>query len=416
MHDSPYTPGAGHMPPTLVAREAQLTRWSAMVNAVRTGGRAKAADTIVVGPRGVGKTVLLSAMARHAEEWGYRVISMQAARQTNQLIDYLARYAKRLAEDRSGLFRKALRSFESIQVGLAGVSAEVNLAHPNAAGPTTGMGATPMELAQALADLAVAIREDHGRGGLLLTLDEMQVAGEQDLAVLAAALARLNTDHPDVPVLFAGAGLLSVRGALLRAGVTHPDRLFKLRELPAALEPEDMARAITEPAVLRGVFWHPEAVEAVGQVSHGYPAHVQLFADAIWEQAPGPDEILLADARAAIPEVNRDLALGTLGPEWEQLTDREREYLAALAALGGRALTRDIAAVLGRSPSSLTRYRESLIRGSFVHAPSRGQLALTMPLFAPYIMAVYEDSRAEAATVLTPLADLERRARREVER
>ena len=51
------------MPPVLVAREAQLGRWLSMLTEVEQVGRRRAVDTIVVGPRGVGKTVLLEAIA-----------------------------------------------------------------------------------------------------------------------------------------------------------------------------------------------------------------------------------------------------------------------------------------------------------------------------------------------------------------
>ena len=50
-------------------------------------------------------------------------------------------------------------------------------------------------MAGALARLAAEVAKDHSSGGLLITVDELQVAAHPDLALLAATLHRLNVDH-----------------------------------------------------------------------------------------------------------------------------------------------------------------------------------------------------------------------------
>lgn len=106
------------------------------------------------------------------------------------------------------------------------------------------------------------------------------MASAPDLALLAATLHRLNVDHPSANVLFAGTGLPFTPKTLRLAGVTHPDRLFVLEPLPLTLDVEDARFAIVEPAREARVVSEPEAVDRLTQITNGYPAHLQLFADA----------------------------------------------------------------------------------------------------------------------------------------
>lgn len=407
VEDSPYSPGAGHMPIVLVARETQLNRWLAMLTAVESRGRQRAEDTIIVGPRGVGKTVLLQVMSDQARAMGYQVIAMQAARGTGGLMRYLLREIRRRAQAEAP-FRSAWQRLQSVSLGAFGV----NVAVGRSAEPAPDLAdLTAMDLAGGLATLASELRKEHDRGGLLLTIDEMQVAERFDLALLAATLGRLNTDYPDARVIFAGTGLLNVRQTLRDAGVTHPDRLFRLTELPARFTRDETITAIVSPTLSLDAYWDPEAVDAVYQVTGGYPAHVQLYADAVWTAAKGP-RVTLAEAIAAIQQTSSEVALSTLDPDWDELTDREREYAAAVAVLGGQARTRDVAQVLDQPPGAVSRTDGGLVRKGFCYHPSRGVVALTMPLQGPFILQVYEESRTTAGVPSLPLGALRERAER----
>lgn len=169
-------------------------------------------------------------------------------------------------------------------------------------------------LAHALAQLAGEVRDDSPHGGLLVTVDEMQVASAADLALVAATLHRLNVDHPAAVVLFAGTGLPFTAEALRKAGVTHPDRLFVLHDIPLTLDVDDARYAVIEPARAAGVSWEPEAADRLVDLTNGYPAHLQLFADAAWTAAPGPHTITLHDVQSSLPTVGAQLEQRTLGP------------------------------------------------------------------------------------------------------
>lgn len=63
-----YTPGAGHLPPSLVGRGDALRDWRLTLNDVVSVGRIAAEDALLTGPRGVGKTALLSQFATEARQ------------------------------------------------------------------------------------------------------------------------------------------------------------------------------------------------------------------------------------------------------------------------------------------------------------------------------------------------------------
>jgi hypothetical protein len=408
-----YTPGAGTLPPVLAGRDGVLHSLSLGLHEVATVGRGRARDVILIGPRGVGKTVTLTTYGVMAAAAGFEVINLQAVAGRSGLVASLLQRASSRVAAQAGPWTRAKRAFDrlaSISVGVAGVSAGTST-HPGQAQDDV---VDPGTLAEALVELATEVRRDTPNGGLLLTVDEMQVASHSDLALLAATLHRLDVDHPGTSVVFAGTGLPHTTEVLRTAGVTHPDRLFLVEQLPVTLADDDAAYAIIEPARRSGVAWRPDAATAIVRASGGYPAHLQQFAHTVWTAAVGPHVITVEDVRRALPLVEADLDRRTLGPRWDRMTDRQMEYLAALSVHGGRATTRALAATLGRTPQELSWIREDLIREGDIYAPQRGHVTLTVPIFVPFVLAHYEEARATSDTELLALSSLQQSAARAV--
>lgn len=397
-----YTPGAGNLPPVLAGRDALLHRSSLVLNEVATVGRPRAQDVILVGPRGVGKTVTLTTYANLATARGFEVLELQAVAGHAGLVESLLQRAASRIEKNVGPWTRARKAFDriaNVSLGVAGVSAGIGIHSP-------GLGSSrldPGTLAEALAELADEVRHDRPQGGLFVTVDELQVAAPGDLALLAATLHRLNVEHPDSAVVFAGTGLPHTPGVLSAAGVTHPDRLFVLEDLPVALSELDAMFAVVEPARRVGVSWHPDAAAAVVAASNGYPAHLQLFARATWQMATGPTSIEARDVAAALPYARAELNRRTLGPRWDRMPDRQMEYLAALALAGGRTTSKTIGRSLGRTLSELSSLRDDLIREGDIYSPQRGYVVLTMPIFREFILDRYDEARAVSDTALLTL-------------
>lgn len=251
------------------------------------------------------------------------------------MVDRLVQEAGDRARDQGGLWGHArdLLGRLSLGVNVLGVSAQVTPPTGGAHSP----GRDPGLLAAALEAMATAVRADGGRGGVMFTIDEMQVARGDDLTLVAAALHRLNVEYPNAAVVFAGSGLPHTPAVLAHAGVTHPDRLFVQQSIPVTLHPADAALALTEPAASRGVAWHPDAVATIVSASNGHPAHLQVMAHETWRHAPGPDRITPEDALAGAATGAEAIARRSLAPRLATRTDRQLEYLTALAVAGGDA-------------------------------------------------------------------------------
>jgi len=405
MEGSVYTPGAGHSPKVLAGRDVLLRDWHLMLSDVAASGRVRALDTVLVGPRGVGKTATVSAFATLSRNQGFEVINLQAVTGQAGLVQSLLAQARARLADNIGPWQRAKTFFDrvsGVDLSVGGIGAGLSLRNHDT--PTEPTDAST--LAAALNALALEVRTDHPLGGVLITVDEMQAATGPDLALLAAVLHRLNVDHPEAAVVFAGTGLPHTPQALRAAGVTHPDRLFVVEPIPLALIHEDARYAIIEPARQAGVVWEPDAADHIVNVTNGYPAHLQLFADTAWRTAPGPTQITAADVDAAIPMAARQIERRTLGPRWDRISDRQMEFMAALALLGGQASTAQISQVLGREQRELSWIREELLAEGDVYAPKRGHLSMAMPLARDYVLSRYEALRTDAETRLLTMDEL----------
>ena len=194
--------------------------------------------------------------------------------------------------------------------------------------------------------------------------------------------------------------------------MTHPDRLFVQQQIPVTLDPADAAIALTEPAARHGVSWHPEAVATIVSTSNGHPAHLQVMAHATWQAAAGPDRITTDDARAGAAIGAEGIAQRSLAPRLQARSDRQLEYLAALAALGGDATVRQLQSVLGRDQRSFSRHRQELIDEGDIYAPRRGHVRVAVPLMVPFVLSQYEQARsvADDPNDLVPLPTMRERA------
>jgi hypothetical protein len=402
-----YTPGAGNSPPVLAGRSALLESWQANLIAVSSHGRPRAHDTILIGPRGVGKTVALTEFLRLARDKGFETLSLQPATGHAGLVESLFQQTEDATRKGSGPWQRSLRAIErlgGVNFSLLGMGAGATWR----AAPERELRVDPGRLASALAILAEEARRDTPGGGLLIAVDEFQSSSPTDVSLLAAALHRLNVEHPSAPVAFAGTGLASVRTALDQAGVTHADRLFRMENIPLLLDTPDALYALIEPARAGGVEWESAALDAIVEATRGYPAHLQLFAHEAWSIA-SPSVITLSNAEAAVASATTIVETQTLLPRWEHFTDRQMEFITAIAARGGEARISALASALERSVKDLSWTRDTLIKQGEIFAPRRGRVALALPFMGPFALAHYEHARADASVKLASLTQIMRR-------
>jgi len=383
---NPYAPGAGTPPPELAGRDELRETIRIALERVRLGNPTK--SVLMVGLRGVGKTVLLDRMREDAEGAGIRTLRVEApenrslpailAPQLRQALLRLSRnrQAKELAERAlRGLagFAKSLKvKYQDIEVGFD-FEAEPGLADN---------GDLEHDL-QALLEAAGAAAKQAGTA-LALFVDELQYVPEEQLAALITALHR--TAQRRLPVVLVGAGLPQLRERMGRAK-SYAERLFDFPEV-GPLPPEAARLAIAKPAEAQGVKVMKDALERLVQETRGYPYFLQEWGKHAWDTAKTAP-ITLADVERASTAAVAALDESFFRVRFDRLTPLEKKYLRAMAELGpGPHRSGDIAERLGRGVTALGPTRSQLIAKGMIWSPSHGDTTFTVPLFDEFMRRV----------------------------
>ncbi len=383
---NPYAPGAGTPPPELAGRDELRESVRIALERVRAGRPNK--SILMVGLRGVGKTVLLDRMRDDAEASGIQTIRVEApesrslpailAPQLRQALLRLSRNAaaKELAQRAlRGLagFAKALKlKYQDIEVGFdfepePGLADNGDLEHD----------------LQALLEVAGAAAKKAGTV-LAIFIDELQYVEEEELAALITALHR--TAQRSLPVVLVGAGLPQLPGRMGRAK-SYAERLFNFPQI-GPLSPEAARIAIAKPALDQGAKVNDDALQRIVQETHGYPYFLQEWGKHAWDAAVA-SPITLRDVEQASQSAIAALDESFFRVRFDRLTPLEKKYLRAMAELGpGPHRSGDIADQLKREVTSLGPTRSQLIAKGMIWSPSHGDTAFTVPLFDEFMRRI----------------------------
>ena len=383
---NPFAPGAGTPPPELAGRDE--LREQVRIAIARTQRRYSAKGILMVGLRGVGKTVLLHRMREEAEELGVLTLSVEApeerslpallAPEIRQALLSVSRIEQARNLGQRGLralagFASALKvKFDDIEVGFD-FDAEPGLADS---------GDLEYDLRSLLETVGLAAGA--GRKALALFVDELQYVREPELAALISALHRLA--QRQLPVILVGAGLPQLRARVGKAK-SYAERMFEFPEL-GPLSRAAAKTAIAKPVAAEGLEIDSAALRRIVEESRGYPYFLQEWGKHVWDLAIG-SPITIKDVDNAADHVAAALDESFFGVRFDRLTPTERRYLRAMAALGpGPHRSGDIAAQLRRRVSSLGPVRAQLIAKGMILSPSHGDTAFTVPLFDEFMVRI----------------------------
>ena len=388
---NPFAPGAGSRPPELAGRQAILRDAEIAIQRALLGKPSR--SQMLLGLRGVGKTVLLNKIEMMADAAGHLTSSIEAPEgkalsellvpKINQTLRKLSTSQNAKAKSHQAL--RALRSFASafkISYGDASISVD----------PEIGV-ADSGEMEADLPELFVRVGEAAKAAGKAWTLliDEVQYLRAGDLAALIVALHKVS--QRDLPVLFFGAGLPQV-AALSGDAKSYAERLFHFPAV-GALDKEDAQTAIRQPIESEGQEIDDKALQEILAKTKGYPYFLQEWGYQCWNIAEGP-RIKLEDASKAAGEATRRLDEGFFKVRFDRLTPREREYVIAMANLGaGPYRSSDVADALKETHQSLGPRRAQIISKGMIYSPSHGDIAFTVPLFNEYLIRNYVDTQGK---------------------
>ncbi len=375
--DNPYNPGAGARPPELAGREGVVKKAQLTIKRTLSGKAPK--SLMLLGLRGVGKTVLLNEIEQIAENLkcqtvlfevdGDRSLAEQLTPQLHHVLLKLSRiqHAGHSLKRAMGLLQGFASKFK-IKYG----DAEFAVAEPVTGDLIIDLTEIFMAVGQAAAARKTAV---------VICVDEVHTLNKTDLGALIMALHRMS--QRQLPVLLFGAGLPQL-AKLAGDAKSYAERLF---DYPAVtrLNAKDAERALTAPVKALKVKYNQDAIRHIIKATDGYPFFIQLWGSEAWDVAP-KSPIRLADAKKASVNAIRILDEGTFNLRFERLTQRQRQYARALAEFGAEpARSGEVAKLLGMTVNEAAPVRDELIKKGMMYSPERGLVSFTMPLFDDFL-------------------------------
>ena len=383
---NPYAPGAGTQPPELAGRYE--LREAARIGLERTILGRPAKSLLMVGLRGVGKTVLLDVIREEAEAMGIYAIRIEAP-ENRSLPSILApqlRVVLLKLSNREAARRLAQRALSAL-AGFVGAlkvkyhDIEVGLDFE----PEPGLadnGDLETDLVELFEAVGAAAKAD--ATCVALFVDEIQYVKEDELAALITALHRISQRR--LPVVMFGAGLPQVRGRMGKAK-SYAERLFEFPEI-GALSFEDAKLAIAKPAHDEEVEIEPLALDTIVSQARCYPYFLQEWGKHVWDVAEG-SPITASNVEVASRQAVAALDESFFLVRFDRLTPSEKRYVRAMAQLGaGPHRSGDIAHELGRHVSSLAPIRNQLISKGMIWSPSHGDTGFTVPMFDEFMVRI----------------------------
>ena len=386
---NPFTPGFSRVPAVFAGREAMLGEFDeALAVAALDGGTPT--TMVLVGPRGMGKTVLLYELsAKAAQSYGWPSVSVEA-RPRASLVTALQAQVRRVTmaiEDAPRRPRVNLAELV-LKAGVGGVGGEAHLSRD-----------TPPVERQSLRDSVEHLLgrlQDHD-GGLVLVIDEAQNASQADLAEVGELL-QIAT-RMAWPLVSATAGLPALRPGKLPSYFERADW-----HPVTTLSLEATLQSLVISAREAGRPFEPDAAGELAAYTGGYPYAVQFYGHAAWRASAGEQTITRRAVRRAEDDAYQRLSTTLFPQRLEQASPREREYLRAVAELlaDGQVPTGQLVANhLGRTTQALAQHRDRLLTKGTLLAGEDHALCFFIPAMATFV----RDEAARPPT-MAALADM----------
>ena len=383
---NPYAPGAGTRPPELAGRDEIRDSAKVVLERTRIGRPTK--SIVMVGLRGVGKTVLLDFIRQEAESSGIHALRIEASE--NRSLPSILAPQLRVALLKLSRRRRAAQLAQRALKGLAGFVSALKVTYQDIEvgldfDPEPGLadnGNLEIDLQELFEVVGAAAKADETCAALLV--DELQYVKEDELAALITALHR--TAQRQLPVVMFGAGLPQVRGRMGKAK-SYAERLFEFPDI-GPLSPEDAKRAIAKPASDEGVKIKSAALDAIVSQTKCYPYFLQEWGKHVWDVAER-SPITASNVEIASKQAIATLDESFFRVRFDRLTPAEKRYVRAMAQLGtGPHRSGDIANELNRQVSSLAPTRNQLINKGMIWSPSHGDTAFTVPMFDEFMRRI----------------------------
>ena len=362
---NPFTPTFGIVPLHLAGRADIL---DTMADAFESGIGNPYLSSFFIGPRGSGKTALLSCIAQEAAQRGWIAVTVVAA--PGMLEDILQQALKAASEFVAPQASRRLTGIEVAQ--LLGIEWTVEPAE-------TGNWRTRMDS---------IISQLNSKGiGLLICVDEVN-AKESEMVSLAATYQ-----------LFIGEGK---RVALLMAGLPkHTTDLmdnehvsFLRRARRHHLDPisnAEIERAFIASVEDSGKTIADDALEMCVDATQGNPYMMQLVGFATWENARSKHQVSNEHANRGIRQARAEFRSSVLESTYRELSNGDKAFAFAMLPDKSESTLAEVAKRLGKATNYASTYKERLLRRGVIVEHGRGSFGFAIPGLKEYLAEKHEE-------------------------
>lgn len=365
--ENPFRASLGSSPPLLVGRDEVLEDFTL---ALLEGPGTHERITLLVGARGVGKTVLLNEMEDTAAKEGWITFSETATEgfvenlklQLGDFLDSGKTGGKRTFQLGPGFFRYKRESAEASET----------------------RGTLRSLLGQALDLIAANDRFNDRPSGILITIDELHYVHQDEITEFATTIQHLVRENREIAVVLAGIPT-SIRPLLASQDGRNPITfLRRANRVELGRLPDSRVREGLEvPVRNAGRTWNEQALRYAVEASGGYPFMIQLIGNYSWRFAD-EDEISVAATQAGVAKARKKLEQLVHEPALSDLSSEDRRFLAAMSLDDGESKITDIAKRLGVSDQQAYNYRSRLNEADLV-TTGRGTVDFVLPFLREHL-------------------------------
>jgi len=359
---NPFTPAFGSEPLFLAGREPIITD---ILEGLENGPGDPNRASILIGPRGSGKTVLLTKIANEASRLGWISANVTV---TPGLLEKILEQVEQNGEE--FLPAKARKRLSELHAFGAGFSLE----NVEARKPSWRQQMT--QYLKLLAEYQI---------GVLITVDEIDVK-QPELVGLVADFQHFVREKREVALVMAG-----LPGKTLQMfqdkSISFIRRAFQHKL--DAIGMADVKNAIRKTIESSGRKINNDALEKAASYTKGFPFLIQLVGYHAWRQSPKNKVITLADADLGIESSEEYMNRMILDTTVSELSEKDLAFLLAMLPDEAESRMSDLRERLGSTTNLLGQYRLRLINQGVIEEYGRGRVQFAMPLLKEYLAKQY---------------------------
>ena len=381
---NPFTATVGKTPLVLAGRSEYLHDFDA---AIQDGPGSHERISIITGPRGIGKTVLLNEFEAVAKTHSWHVISETTTRGFN---DRIRDRAFRLLQDLSD---EPTRRLSGIKLPSLGFETE---AIPSFS-PTPTLRSVLEELFDRQAELDTRLNQEPV--GLLITLDELHYAHMDEIIEFGTTIQHLVREDREIAIAMAG-----IPGAvkpLLAAdeGRNPVTFLRRANKIETGMVPiEEVRTALEKTTEQVGVSWTPQALDIATKATGGYPFMIQLVGQHAFRNYTG-NAIDEEAVSRGIGDARRKLGQLVHEPSIADLSEVDRTFLIAMSTDDGPSRMSDIATRMGVDAQYAGKYRKRLIDAEMIRPTGHGFVDYELPYMREYLRSHHATDALEQFSI-----------------